>query len=216
MERVYNNVAEEPKTFDEFIEQDWGTKILRRIKRFDLRDCLNDPEELLQDIYVQLLKTDYIRRYDKTKNRSFEVYIYTFVDNFLKGKYKREHTKNGIGIVNKASLEYSMPENKDSFEKGVVYLENLNLFTTSDIEKVELESLFDRVREELSVYTASSSNVYEGVVFNRDPLTVFNLILSDHSVAEIATFFSTSSQFVYNLIKKIRESKSLQELRNFR
>lgn len=210
-----------PKTVEEFIEQGWLKKIKYKLMKSKLRDVLNDPEDLTQDILSDLMKKDkttglnYIERFSP-EIRSFEVYIYVFVENFIKKKLAKENTRYGRGITNRASLESFLPSSETEIEKGVVYLDLLKCSQIPDeSDMVLLDDVIKQVREELETsFKASSTSEFNGQIFNRDPLTVFNLILKDVSISEIAYIFGTSKQFIYNMRKKIATSETLKKLRN--
>lgn len=199
-----------PHNIDEFIEFGWTDLIRYRIRAFRLNDILNREEDLVQDILISLMDTHYIDRYDNT--RPFSTYVYGFIDNFLKKKYNKENTKNGKNIVNRATLEGSPKDDETQFDGHTVYLD---LFKTDTLTEDTMEhmELIDAIRKDLEAFPATSSTVYNGVVYNRDPLTVFNLVLEDYSVIDIARMLDTSRQFVYHLLKKIRTSPTLSELR---
>lgn len=211
---MYNNTPtnEVPKNIAEFIERGWDKKIFYRVSKHKLRDTLNDPEEMVQDIMLSLISTDYLARYSPEK-RSFEVYIYIFVDNFIKKRLTKENTRNGRGIVSRASLENALPGNAADISSGVVYLETLKFAVTGDdTETVLFDEFLSEVREELiEKYKASSSVVYEGRELKRDPSTVLELVLEDNTVTEIAAMFNTSKQFIYNNLKKIRDTEAMKE-----
>lgn len=203
--------AEAPRNMDEFIEQGWVQIVERRVRRKALKDVNNSPEDLAQDILLSLISTDYIQRFNP-EFRTFEVYLYVFIDNYMKKKFQKENTRNGKGIVNRASLEISMPDSSEELRKDVVYMESLQLSSTLEEEStLYMDEFIESVREELSQYKASSSVEYNGRTLQRDPVTVFDLMLEDYTVAEIAEMFDTSKQFIYNLLKKIRSCPTIVE-----
>ena len=195
-----------PKTMQEFLDQGWLKHIHYRISAFTLKDSLNNPEDLSQEILLSLMKTNYLDRYDPEKG-AFKAYLYGFVDNFLKKKYNKEHTRHGKFIVAAASLSQS-PTDDATFDGTEVYADLLP--SDDDCEtSVMYRALIDAIRKELSEnFTASSSNVYNGKVYQRDPVTVFDLMLNGATVMDEATTLDVSRQFVYYLLKIIRTSNA--------
>ena len=197
-----------PRNMQEFIDQGWEKFIQYRIAAFTLKDTLNNPEDLSQEILLSLLKTQYLDRYVPERG-AFKAYLFSFVDNFLKKKYNKEHTRYGRYIVSAASLSQT-PAEDAPFDGTEVYADLLP--STEDCEtSVMLRVLISAIRKELSEsFTASSANVYNGKVYLRDPVTVFNLMIKGATVMDVATTLNVSRQFVYYLLKNIRSSKAYQ------
>lgn len=195
-----------PKNMQEFIDQGWEKFIQYRISAFTLKDSLNNPEDLGQEILLSLLKTKYLDRFDPERG-SFKAYLYGFVDNFLKKKYNKEHTRYGRYIVAAASLSQT-PSDEAVFDGTEVYVDLLP--SEDDCEtSVVIRSLIDDIRNELAQnFKASSSNVYQGKVYRRDPVTVFNLMIKGATVMDVAITLNVSRQFVYYLLKSIRTSQA--------
>lgn len=199
-----------PRTVQEMLDQGWYEKIYAKVKKYKLNDFLNTPEELVQDIFLQIIKSDYLSRYNP-ELRSFEVYIYTLVINTIKKRGMREGSKGGRNIVNALSLEQTQEDNGED-TNGVAFLDRLEVGKVEDpLNNVIMEDLIERTRESLKKFKATSSVVYEGKVIQRDALTVFNLILEEKTVPEIAEIFQTSKQFIYILLNKIRATPEMQE-----
>lgn len=193
-----------PQTIEELLNQGWGERIYSRIRRFVLYDVCNNEDDLFQDIICLLLSTKYLERYNAEYN-SFEAYLYIFVDNYLKRKFTRENTKNGKNIVTRSSLEISVPSDDYDYEPGVIFLETL-LDATATVDSMDFNLNLQALKKKLSLkYKASSYVLYNGVEIPRDPTSVLQLLEADMTVAEIAEVFKTSKQFVYSLIKKVRE-----------
>lgn len=197
-----------PKNLQEFIDQGWDKFIQYRISAFTLKDTLNNPEDLCQEILLSLIKTQYLDKYIPEKG-AFKAYLFSFVDNFLKKKYNKEHTRHGRHIVSAASLS-QVPSDEAVFDGTEVYADLLPSADDSETS-VMLRVLIDTIREELAEsFTASSANVYKGKVYQRDPVTVFNLMITGATVMDVATTLNVSRQFVYYLLKNIRSSKAYQ------
>ena len=199
-----------PRTVDEMLEQGWYEKILKKVRKYTLNDILNTPEEITQDIFLQIMNSSYLERFNP-ELRSFEVYIYTLVINSIKKRGMREGSNGGKNIVNHYSLEQSQDDSED--QPGVAYLDRLeNQILEDPFKEIMVDDLIQRTRVTLSnSFSASSTIVYNGKEINRDPLTVFNLILEDKTVPEIAEIFQTSKQFIYILLGKIRSTPEMQE-----
>ena len=193
-----------PKNMQEFLDQGWVKNIHYRISAFTLKDTLNNPDDLCQDILLSIMKTNYLDRYDPDKG-PFKSYLYGFVDNFLKKKYNKEHTRHGKFIVAAASLSTLPPDDKE-FDGTEVYADLIP--SDDDCEShCEMRALIEDIRRELkNNFTANSSNVFNGTVYARDPVTVFNLMLDGATVMDVATILNVSRQFVYFLLKTIRTS----------
>ena len=197
-----------PTNMQEFVDQGWEKFIQYRIAAFQLKDTLNNPEDLGQEILLSLLKTKYLDRYDSSRG-AFKAYLFGFVDNFLKKKYNKEHTRYGKFIVSAASLSQS-PSDDATFDGTEVYADLLPSEDDCE-ENVVMKSLIDDIRRELiEAYPASSANVYMGKVYQRDPVTVFNLMIDGATVMDVANTLNVSRQFVYYLLKNIRSSRAYQ------
>ena len=171
---------------------------------------MNNPEDLVQDILVALMQTDYISRYSLEKG-PFTTYIYGFTDNFLKKRFNKENTRHGKFIVSAASLVLASPESDAEFNGKEVYAELLD--SGQDLQReVVIHNVVEEIRRELREnYSANSSNEYNGVLYERDPLTVFNLLMEDKSVKDVSEILGVSRQFVYHLISKIKECEAAKD-----
>ena len=198
-----------PRTVEEMLDQGWYEKILRKVKQYKLNDILNTPEEITQDIFLQIMKSDYLARYNPDM-RTFEVYIFVLVENSIKKRGMREGTTGGRNIVNHYSLEQTQDEDDNAV--GVAYLDRLpNMVLDDQYFDIYMNDLIERTRESLKEFEATSSVMYGDTEIFRDPLTVFNYILEGLSVPEIAEILQTSKQFVYILLAKIRETPEMVE-----
>jgi len=201
---------EYPRNMQEFIDQGWEKNIFYRISVFNLKDTLNNPEDLKQEILLSLLKTKYLERYDEDKG-AFKGYLYAFVDNFLRKKYNKEHTRHGKYIVTAASLSTLPPDDGTDFDGSEMYADMMESNDAECDDHVAMSLLIQDIRRELSEnFHASSSNVYNGVTYDRDPVTVFNLMLNGATVMDVANVLQVSRQFVYHLLKSIRTSQAYQ------
>ena len=188
-----------PKTLDEFYNSGWKEYLLYHIRRYELNDVNHSPEDLLQDMMVQMARTNYIEKFDPTVAQgNFMFYIKVFLQNFMSKPYAKEHrTKNGQRIVNHLSLvnvsdmedaspmeiDYDSVGFSDSFEDVTCLLHALE----GDLKQIQTDSEIE----------------YNGNVLNRDPFTVYKMLLSGYEIKEIAEIFGTSKQLVYSLRKKI-------------
>ena len=200
--------AQYPRNMQEFIDQGWENNIFYRISVFKLKDSLNNPEDLKQEILLSLLKTGYLDRYDESKG-SFKGYLYAFVDNFLRKKYNKEHTRHGKYIVTAASLSTLPPEEGSDFDGTEMFVDMMPASDEDCDGAVAMSILIQDIRRELAEnFKASSSYEYNGVIYDRDPLTVFNLMLNGATVMDVANVLHVSRQFVYHLLKSIRTSEA--------
>lgn len=201
---------EYPKNMEEFIAQGWEQNIRFRIRAFNLKDSLNNPEDLLQDVLLALMQTHYLERYSPEKG-SFKTYLYGFTDNLLKKRFNKENTRHGKFIVSAASLVLSSPESDAEFNGREVFAELLDS-GVDDEQQVIVRAAIEDIRRELKEnYTANSTYENNGVVYNRDPLTVFDMMMSGMSVVEVSEALAVSRQFVYHLLKKIRNTHAFIE-----
>lgn len=199
-----------PRTVQEMLDQGWYEKILKKVRKYNLNDILNTPEEIVQDVFTQILQSRYLERYDPN-GRPFEVYIYTLAINLVKKRGIREGSTNGRLIVNSNTLEYSQEDNSQP-QAGVTYLDRIEQEELDDpFMDIEMQDLIESTKRSLAEFKASSTIVKEGVEIQRDPATVFTLLLEGKSVPEIAEIFETSKQFIYILLGKIRETPEMQE-----
>ena len=205
-----------PRTVEEMLEAGWYNRILRKVNKANLKDILNTPEELVQDVFLQIIKSDYLARYNP-EYRPFEVYIYSLVDNLIKKRGIREGTEGGKKVVNHASLE-NAADNADTnvSNPNVIFIDMLEVTkeheTTDD--EMFVDDLIEATRIALKEFKASSSVEFNGKLVQRDPLTVFNYILEGKSVSEIAEIMQVSKQYIYVLLHKIRAVKTMQDFYN--
>lgn len=200
-----------PRTVDEMLEAGWYNKLLRKVSKANLKDTLNSPEELVQDIFLQIIRSDYLSRYDPSY-RPFEVYIYAVADNLIKKRGVRENTSGGKKIVNPVSIENSSEDGV--LESNTVYLDMLDIKETQEVnteDDLYIKELIDSTYQSLQDIKTSSVVEYKGKMLKRDSATVFDFILEGKSVGEIAEILQVSKQYVYVLIHKIRQVKPMQE-----
>lgn len=187
-----------PKTVEELYNSGWKNYILYHIRKYVLYDVNNSPEDLLHDLMVQLLKTNYLSKFDPEKSE-FTMYLYSFIKNYMSKPYNREHkTRNGGNIVNHASLVPTMNEAMES--DNLVSHESLAGETGDFTDYV---CLIQSLEADLEQIKSDSTVEYNGVTLSRDPLTVYKLFCAGYEVKDIAEMFGTSKQFIYALRKKI-------------
>lgn len=200
-----------PRTVEEMLEAGWYERILRKVKKSNLKDILNAPEELVQDVFMNIIKSDYLSRYDP-EYRPFNVYIYALVDNLIKKRGIRESTTGGKKILNAMALENSM--DGETPAPNTVYLDLLEMEGKQEEadEKMYIDSLIAETRESLKEFKASSTIEFDGETIKRDPSTVFEQILNGKSVSEVAEYLHVSKQYVYVMLHKVRDVDAMQEL----
>lgn len=198
-------------TVQDFLDKGFDSLIDYRISCFNLKDQINSPEDLKQDILLHLFQTDYLARYNPETGR-FRSYVYSIVDNFLKKRYNKENTRHGKFIVSAAGLDTSPRDDNDVFDGRVVYAD---LLQDDNLDQnFEFSVYLDNIREELKeAFTANSSFEDEsGRIFERSPLTVFNLLIEDNSITSIASILGISKQYAFYLRSLVKNNPSLREL----
>lgn len=198
-------------TVEDFLEKGFDSLIDYRISCFNLKDQINSPEDLKQDILLHLIQTDYLARYNPETGR-FRSYVYSIVDNFLKKRYNKENTRHGKFIVSAAGLDTSPRDDNDIFDGRVVYAD---LLQDDNIDQnFEFSVYLDNIRDELrAAFTANSSfEVESGKLLERSPLTVFNLLIEDNSITSIASILGISKQYAFYLRSLVKNNPSLREL----
>lgn len=197
-----------PHNVEELIQYGWVDLMRLKVKSWTLNDVNNSIEDIIQDMLVQMISNGFLEKYDP-EQRAFEVYLIIFIRNFMTKRFKKENlSRNGHKIIFAKSVEMNMPENKEDMNGDVEYLERME-DESSNFESYTV--LVQSIRDELKQFKANSSVVHNGVEYQRDPLTVFELLKDGLSVKEIAELFETSSQFIYLLIKKIRACDSVAD-----
>ena len=191
-----------PKNLEELYCSGWKDYILYHIRKYSLHDVNNSPEDLLQDIMVQMAEKNYLEKYDPEVSE-FTVYLHTFIKNFMSRPYNKEHkTVNGYNIVNRLSLVITDPDLVDGVSDSgdVVSSEVLD---NGDGDFTEYLCLKQALEKDLNEIKSKSQIEYNGKVINRNPLTVYNMLQEGYDIKEIAEIFGVSKQFVYNLRKKV-------------
>ena len=201
-----------PRTVEEMLEAGWYNKLLRKVSRANLKDILNTPEELVQDIFLQIMRSDYLSRYDPNF-RPFDVYIYAVADNLIRKRGARECTNGGKKIVNHAVIRDALSEDGVP-EPNTVYLDSLDVpYEQEDAtDKMYMDELIASTRKSLQEFKTRSKVEYDGELLKKDPATVFEYILAGKSVSDIAEIMQVSKQYIYVLIHRIRTVDAMQEL----
>lgn len=204
-----------PRTVDEMLEAGWYNKLLRKVSKANLKDVLNTPEELVQDIFLQIICSDYLSRYNPDY-RPFDVYIYAVADNLIRKRGTREGTSGGKKILNAVSIVSSSEDSDTMSESHTVYLDTLESSESQQNvdDNLYINTLLSDTRKSLREFKTNSSVEYDGKEINKDPLTVFNYILAGKSVSEIADILQVSKQYVYVLLHKVRQVKPMQDFYN--
>lgn len=198
-----------PATLEEFYTSGWANFVKLKISRYNLKDINNSVEDIFQDMILQMSHYNYIENYDP-EGRPFEVYLTVFIFNFMSKRYKKEYgSKYGQLIVSAKGLEEGLPDDlKESGAKAVEYLERME---DPHANFADYSVLVDSIKADLAQFKANSSVVHDGVKYDRDPQTVFNLLMEGDTIKEISEKFETSKQFVYLLLEKIRNCDSLKD-----
>lgn len=200
-----------PRTVEEMLEAGWYNKLLRKVSKANLKDILNTPEELVQDIFLQIMRSDYLSRYDP-EYRPFDVYIYAVADNLIRKRGARENTRCGKKIVNHATIRDSLGEDGVP-DPNTVYLDSLDTFYGQEdaADKMYMDDLIASTRKSLQEFKTRSKVEYDGELLKKDPATVFEYILAGKSVSDIADIMQVSKQYIYTLLHKIRTVDEMQE-----
>lgn len=191
-----------PATIEELIKYGWDGLMRKKIASYKLYDINSSVDDIMQDMYVQMLRTDFLGKYDPN-GRAFEVYLVVFIRNFMNKLYKRENTsKHGKDILFAKGIDNTAAEdNEGNMDTAVISMEHMQ-DDSANFESFLL--LVESLREELKQFKANSSVEYNGVTLDRDPATVFELIKDGYAPKDIAEMFETSDAFIYLLLKKIR------------
>jgi len=191
-----NQTILEPRTVEEFLESPWASKVNVVIYRF----YLNEPvEDTFQDVVLSLLQKDYLARWDIKLGGSFGNWLYTFVIHMCLQKRKRSNTRGGKAIEKARSINRA---GKTAEGEDCV----MDLKARPDLP-LDFWLRVEEVQQVLSLDTFAyfSSVEYKNVIYNRCPLTIFNLIVEEGlTPAEIASRLKTSVTWVYGQINRIR------------
>lgn len=198
-----------PKNLQELIDFGWTTLMRAKIRQYCLNDVNNSEDDILQDMFVQMLEQNYIERYDAC-GRPFDVYICIFIRNFMSKRWKKEkESRNGAKIIFAKGLENTMPDESE-LDSSKVYLEKLYdggaEFEDALIYQMDL-------KKELAEMKANSSVMKDGILYERDPKTALQMYMDGYSVPEIAKTLETSPQFVYILLRKARSCEVLKDVK---
>lgn len=187
-----------PKNVEELYCSGWKEYLLYSIRKYSLKDVNNSPEDLLQDMILQLAEKQYIEKYDPSVS-DFTVYLHTFVKNFMSKPYNREHhTVYGQGIVN-ASPIYPYADDSDDSSVAI----SPDVLSSGEGDFTDYVCLVQSLEKDLAEIKTKSKIEYNGKTIDRNPLTVYRLMREGYEVKDIAEMFGTSKQFVYTLRRKI-------------
>lgn len=192
-----------PNSLDELYQSGWKEYMLYHIRKYTLSDVTHAPEDLLQDMMVQMAGNGFLDKYDPEK-ADFTAYLHTFIRNFMSKVYNKEHkTKNGEKIINAAAIVGSVEEaeNLEGHVVGHVVSNEMIADVSGSFE--DLICLTQSIEADLEAIKTDSVVDYNGKIVSRDPLTVYEMLKDGYEIKEIAQIFGTSKQFVYSLRKKI-------------
>lgn len=187
-----------PKTVEELYSSGWKEYLLYHIRRYNLNDINNSPEDVLQDMLLQMIRFDFLAKYDPERT-DFIKYLKIFIRNFMSKIYAKEHnTKHGDNIINAVSLVETTDESGEADGRTMTF----DLGGSSEGFE-DYVCLIQSFEEDLKEIKATSTVLYHGKEIKRDPYTLYKLLVTGYSVKEIAEIFGTSKQFVYGLKKKL-------------
>ena len=189
-----------PKSLEELYNSGWREYILYHIRKYSLHDVNHSPEDLLQDMMLQMAKTNYVENFDPEVSE-FIMYLHAFIHNFMSKPYHREHsTVHGEKIVNHASLVPTTGDISEGSEGNVISHESVASVESNFADAV---CLIHSLESDLSRIKTDSKVEYKDIVVTKDPMTVYKLLSAGYNVNEIAEIFGTSKQFVYTLRQRI-------------
>jgi len=183
-----------PTTVEELVKSKWPNLMRYTIAKYATGE---EVEDTMQDILTTLHERKYLERWDQSKGASWYYWLFKLIHNTCKGKYNRRHSKAGRRIQGTMSLDVDL---KDGY--GLVDI--LPGTSVSPDFLLRFQEAVDILSGE--EFGASSSNVYDGVRYDRDPKTIFLLMVVEGlTPKDVKERLDTSSQFVYMKLKIIRK-----------
>ena len=190
-----------PKNLEDLYNSGWKDYMLYYIRKYNLNDVNNSPEDLLQDMLVQMAETGYVEKYDPSIS-GFSGYLSVFIRNFMSCPYVREHHTGYGRLVNAVHINYS-DVTEDSFDPHLEVPSSI--IPNKDGDFTDYVCLMDSIENDLKQIKTKSCINYNGKTVMRSPLTVYKLLKEGYTIKDIAEIFGTSKQFVYTLRDTIRD-----------
>ena len=192
-----------PQSLEDLYNSGWKEYILYHIRKYSLHDVNNSPEDLLQDMMVQMASTGFVEKFNPEISE-FTKYLHTFIKNFMSKPYNKEHKTPYGNLVNHMSIGIGSND-QDGQDAYTISCERLSGSNTGDFTNYvclvqSLDSDLKKIREESVVDYDKTKPV-------RDSYTVYKLLMNGYDVKDIADLFGTSKQFVYSLRKKLIDLK---------
>lgn len=200
-----------PKSVEDIVGTQLERLALEVIRRFRLKE---DPIDTMQDVYLRVIRTGYIQRYNP-EGASFKSYFIGLVRYECCNKYKRSHSKNGKKIENALSLDDKIRTHGGEVSIG----NNIEGVNHDLLSNVRMEELLEKLKEEISKdeYAASSSNTVsidgKDVQIERSVKNTLNLLLGGFSLTEISLIFGTSVQYIRYLKSRITGTDEAKRLK---
>jgi len=189
-----------PKTLEELYCSGWKEYMLFHIRKYNLNDINHSPEDLLQDMMVQMATNSFLDKFDPEVSE-FTVYLFTFIRNFMSKPYNKEHkTKHGSKIVNHVAIVESASEVESGASDSVI---SQDVLAGDRGGFVDALCMAQSLEQDLAEIKTDSWVEYNGEMIRRDPLTVYRFLSAGYEIKEIAEIFGTSKQLVYSLRNKI-------------
>lgn len=194
----------------EQVMAEYDKKITKTIKKFHFKS--QSVEDIKQSIFLKMLETDYISKYNK-KKAAFSTYFWTFVLNYCRNTLRRERTKAGMALGNALGLEETaMGGDKDwSQQTGVLFLD---LFEPGNwADKFERTSFMKKLITEMESPRYSRAESISKTGLERSTKNVVLFFLEGHSITKIASksCLDTSQAWVRNRLRSLRSIKWLRE-----
>ena len=189
-----------PKTLEELYCSGWKEYMLMHIRKYNLNDVTHSPEDILQDMMVQMATNSFLEKFDPEVSE-FTMYLFTFIRNFMSKPYNKEHkSRNGGNIVNHLSIVES-----SECEAGADDVISQDVLAGDRGGFADAICLVQSLEADLANIKSSSYVEYNGERLYKDPLTVYQMLKAGYDIKEIAEIFGTSKQLVYSLRKKIAQ-----------
>lgn len=182
---------------------------------------------------------DYIERWDATKGGSFANWVITFVFNFMVKVHRRSNSEGGRAIEGALPIE-SRSKEEGAQQHRVVFDDEIGEEAKAQAA-VEVQQICEQAAAEFDFGTPAYSWVtysddgksytvrnvkdqvrhfhgevdeeFRGETFKRDHSTVLRMLVDNVEPKAIAAAMKVSPQFVYDLIRDLRNHPAIRQLR---
>jgi predicted XRE-type DNA-binding protein len=177
-------------------------------------------EDILQDVYLKLLTSGYLKRYDGS--RPLHNYLSGFVYNHFCKVYKVENYDvekaasiyNPVAGTDNLMLLDTLEDVQDEDVSFYMYISNIHKLL---LKKFGFSSfvLYNRELVYLGKFSYEAFENFESLddtlIFTRSPAQVFSFIMAGMSQADIKEILLVSKSWVSKIVKRISELEELQE-----